>query len=129
MTSGSENTEILPCSFKFHEFVTQVGEIKIAGHVVKMEESLYLWIGIKGNDLMDDLSFAISSKYESQAVSTRIMGPVIDSNSNNIAKRLAKKIGKPVYVSFNVPADNLSLPGIEKNVIEELKKFSDLLAF
>ncbi|XP_033218389.1 proteasome assembly chaperone 4-like [Belonocnema kinseyi] len=128
MSSGVE-TGVEPCSFKFHEFMTQVGEIKVAGHILKMEDSLYLWVGEKSKDIMDDFSLAFPSKYESQPVVTKLLGPVADTTSNNIAKRLAKKFGKPVYVSFNLQADNLSLPGIEKSLHDELKKCLHLLAF
>ena len=129
MSLGAEKVLLMPSSFQFHDFVTQVGEITIAGQIVQMEDCFFMWIGDENKPIMDDLSFAFPSKDESQSVATKLMGPVADTISNNLAKRLSKKFGKPVYLSFNIQVDNLSLPEIEKSVHEELKKCSDLTSF
>lgn len=128
MSLGSEEMKIEESNFKNYEFETKFGETKISGHVIKMEESLYLWIGDKNANLMNDFCLALPSKYESEPISTKLLGPVADTTSMSIAKRLAKKFSMPIYVSFNLQVDNLSLPGIEKCVQTELENIPNLLS-
>lgn len=94
-----------------------------------MEDCLYLWIGDSTNRSMEDLSFALKSSFERQPIATKIMGSVADATSTNMAKRLSMKLGKPIYVSFNVTANNITLPGIERRIQEEFKTHADLLSF
>ncbi|XP_029162995.1 proteasome assembly chaperone 4-like [Nylanderia fulva] len=121
--------ELLQCSIKFHNFVAKVGDVTIKCEIIKMEDSLYLWIGDSANSTMDDLSFSFTSNCKTQPIATKIMGAVADATSTNIARRFSIKLGKPVYVSFNVTADNMLLLGIEKRVQEEFKMHNDLLSF
>ncbi|XP_011162249.1 proteasome assembly chaperone 4 [Solenopsis invicta] len=132
MTSATEEKaemELLPCSFKFHDFVAKVSDISISCQIIKMEDCLYLWIGDSTNCSMEDLSFALTSNFERQPIATKVMGSVADATSTNMAKRLSMKLGKPVYVSFNITADNIILPGIERRIQEEFKTHVDLLGF
>lgn len=128
-TEERSEVELLPCSFKFHDFVAKVGDINIHCQIIKMEDCLYLWIGDSTNRSMEDLSFALKSSLESQPIATKIMGSIADATSTNMAKRLSMKLGKPVYVSFNVTANNITLPGIERRIQEEFKTHADLLSF
>lgn len=124
-----DKPELLPSSFKFHNFVAQVGEVRISCRIIKMEDSLYLWIGDFNDGRMSDLTVAMISRYEKLPVATKIMGTTEDSKSASLAKRLAKKCGRPVYVSFNIAADNVTLPGIEKAIQDEFAAQKDLLVF
>ncbi|XP_001607986.1 proteasome assembly chaperone 4 [Nasonia vitripennis] len=123
-----EDPELLPCSFQFHNFHDQVGEVRLQCQIMKMDQSLYLWVGDYNDRSMKDLALAFAMD-KKPAVSTKIMGPIADEISCNVASRLAKKTGKPVYVSFNVNVDNLTLPNVEKRIHEEFKKHPELLAF
>ncbi|KAL6259525.1 hypothetical protein P5V15_009442 [Pogonomyrmex californicus] len=130
MTTEKESTvELLPCSFKFHNFVAKISDININCQIIKMEDCLYLWIGDSSNPSMEDLAFALISNFEKQPITTKLMGAVVDTTSTNMAKRLSMKFGKPIYVSFNITADNLTLPSIEKRIQEEFKTHADLLSF
>lgn len=129
MSLPAENeVELLPCSFKFHNFLTEVGEVKMSCQIIKMEDSYYIWIGNYSNKVMNDLSLSMISNYEKVPISTRLIGSVADSMSTNMAKRLAKKLGTPVYVSFNIQADNLSMPAIEKKLQQEISSGLSVLA-
>jgi len=128
-TEKRSEVELLPCSFKFHDFVAKVSDININCQIIKMEDCLYLWIGDSANGSMGDLSLALASSFERQPIATKIMGSVADATSTNMAKRLSMKLGKPVYVSFNVTPDNIILPGIERRIQEEFKTYADLLSF
>lgn len=122
-----KSIEFIPSNFKEHNFEINVGNVAINVQITKMEGCLYLWIGKVSEDELNDLSFALPSKYEKSSVVTKIIGSMEDTTSTNIAKRLSNKLGKPIYVSFNLPVDNLSLPGIEKKIHEEFQKNPDLV--
>ncbi|EZA61761.1 hypothetical protein DMN91_003559 [Ooceraea biroi] len=121
--------KLMPCTFKFHNFNIKVGDVTISCEIIKMEDCLYLWIGDCANPNMNDLSFALMSRFERQPIATKIMGAVADPTSTNVASRLSMKLGKPVYVSFNATANNITLPAIEKGIQEEFKTHADLLSF
>lgn len=121
--------ELLPCSFKFHNFIAKVSDVTINCQIIKMEDCLYLWVGDCNNSIMEDLSLALISNFGRQPIATKIMGAIADATSMNMAKRLSLKLGKPIYVSFNVTADNIMLPGIERRIQEEFKTHADLLSF
>ncbi|XP_071582685.1 proteasome assembly chaperone 4 [Temnothorax nylanderi] len=129
VTEKRSDMELLPCSFKFHDFAAKVSDVNINCQIIKMEDCLYLWIGDSANRSMGDLSFALASNFEKQPIATKIMGSVADATSMNMAKRLSMKLGKPIYVSFNITADNIVLPGIERRIQEEFKTHADLLSF
>ncbi|XP_014219199.1 proteasome assembly chaperone 4 [Copidosoma floridanum] len=121
--------KLLPCSFQFHSFHDKLNEVSIDCQIVKMEKSLYLWIGDHNDQSMKDLALAISlvNNDKKSTVSTKILGPIADELSSNIASRLSKKTGKPVYVSFNLNVDNLTLPLVERRIHQELKDNAQLL--
>ncbi|XP_024945433.1 proteasome assembly chaperone 4 [Cephus cinctus] len=132
MTTDKEEVtkhQLLPCSFKFYDFNFEAGQVRFSCHIIKMEASLYLWAGDFPTGSMNDLTFALLSQYETLPISTRLMGSLADTTSTNFAKRLAKKIGKPVYVSFNIGTDNLSLPAVEKRIFQEFKEHPEILSF
>ncbi|XP_046740326.1 proteasome assembly chaperone 4-like [Diprion similis] len=112
--------ELVTCRFKCCNILTEVGDIKISCQMIKMKDSYYIWVGDFGDGVMNDLSLALISNYQKVPISTKLLGSAIDSTSNNIAGRLATKLGKPVYVSFNIKTDKLSLPAIEKKLSHEM---------
>ena len=128
---AKDELEMMPCSFKFHNFEDSIGESSIVCHIMKMEKSLYVWVANSSDQCMKDLAlgFATNKNIKIPPIATKIMGPIVDETSNSIALRLSKKIGTPVYVSFNVNADNLSLPGIERRIYQEFKDHPELLDF
>ncbi|XP_058803173.1 uncharacterized protein LOC131671063 [Phymastichus coffea] len=125
----TDDVQLLPCSFQFHDFHDQVGEVRLVCQMMKMDNSLYMWISDYNEPNMKDLSlaFTIDNEPNKPVVSTKIMGPVVDETSINIANKLSKKTGKPIYVSFNANADNLTLPNIERRIYEEFKNHPELL--
>lgn len=126
-TEQEASGELLQCSFKFHNFTAKVSDITVNCQIIKTEYCLYIWIGDCNNPNIEDLSFALMPNLGKQPIATKIMGAVADTTSTNMAKRLSMKLGKPVYVSFNITADNIVLPGIERKIQEEFKTHADLL--
>lgn len=128
MENQSEEMVKSQCDLKFHEFMAQIGDLSIVYHMIKMEDSLYVWVGNYNDNTMNDLSFAIKSPYEKEPVTTKIMGSIFNDCSSNLAKRLSKKLSMPVYISFNIfNLNNLSLLLIEKRLRDELNFHPDFL--
>lgn len=117
----SDNGELLPSNFKFHEFVVQVADTSISGHIIGAEDSYYVWVADTASYTMNDLSLAFLAKCN-KPVGTKIMGPVSDTTSLHLAERLVKKLGKPIYISFNIKLDNRSLLEVEKKILEEFQR-------
>nr|CAD7403142.1 unnamed protein product [Timema cristinae] len=86
-----------------------------------MNNSIFLWIGSRTEPTFDDLSVAMNTKYDNLPVSSRLFGNTSDLTSSNLSMRLVKRLGKPVYVSLNVPADRLFLNAIELRLQQETK--------
>lgn len=129
MGTAEDQLEFLPCSFQFHNFQDKVGEVRISCQIIKMDKSLYVWVGDCNEQNMKDLAlaFVMENNSKKPPVSTKILGSIADEISTNIATRLATKSGKPVFVSFNLTVDNLVLPNIERRIHEEFKQHPELL--
>ncbi|XP_011498824.1 PREDICTED: uncharacterized protein LOC105362964 [Ceratosolen solmsi marchali] len=126
---ANEDIELLPCSFQFHNFYHEVNEVRIQCQIMKMEKSLYLWLGDYTERTMNDLAlaFATDSENKKTVLSTKIMGHVADETSLNIANRLSKKAGQPVYVSYNLNLPPPTLLSLERRIHEEFKSKPELL--
>lgn len=127
MENQSEEMVKNKCDLKFHEFMTEIGDLLIVCHMIKMEDSLYVWVGNYNDNAMNDLSFAIKSPYEKEPLSTKIMGSIVNDCSSNLAKRLSKKLSMPVYISFNVQVNNFSLLVIERRIQNELNLHPEIV--
>lgn len=117
----------VPCNFSFHEFTARVCDQSISCHIIRTDSCFYLWLGNPQEEIMADLALGIQSPLQREPLTTKILGPIANEDSCSLAKRLAKKLQKPVYVSFNFPADNLSLPIIERALKAELQAHPELL--
>lgn len=105
-----------------HTFVTTVADKIVKFEVIKFKDSVFVWIGEKRNRLFNDLSLALLSQSTKGPVGTKIMGHPTDLTSSNLASKLSKKLGKPVYVSFNLVEDRLTVSVINARIAEEVQK-------
>ncbi|XP_014238971.1 uncharacterized protein LOC106660510 [Trichogramma pretiosum] len=123
--------ELLPCSFQFHNFQDKVGEVNLICQITKMKQSFYVWLAEYNDQSLKHLAVAstVAGDGKKQVLSTKILGPIVDDTSSFIASRLSAKVGVPVFVSFNVMTDNLSLPAIEKRIAQEFNNHPELLVF
>nr|CAD7259197.1 unnamed protein product [Timema shepardi]CAD7570689.1 unnamed protein product [Timema californicum] len=121
LSDGPASIEYTQPSIKIHSFSTEVGETRVQFQVLKMNNSIFLWIGSRTDPTFDDLSVAMNTKYDNLPVSSRLFGNTSDLTSSNLSMRLVKRLGKPVYVSLNVPADRLFLNAIELRLQQETK--------
>jgi proteasome assembly chaperone 4 len=124
-STGTAVIEYMKPNFEIHSFSSQIAESTVHFQVLKMEKSLFIWIGSGTDPTFSDLGMALGTSYGRLPLCTRLMGAHTDMTSLNLASRLAKKLQKAVYVSYNVPSDRLSLPAIEKQLQEEIKTHPD----
>jgi hypothetical protein len=120
-SSETASVEYMKSSFEIHSFGTEIADTPVHFQILKMENSLFIWIGSGVDPTFNDLGMALNTNYDRLPLSTRLMGAHTDMTSLNLASRLAKKFQRAVYVSYNLPSDRLILPAIEKRLQEEMK--------
>ncbi|KAE8751505.1 hypothetical protein FOCC_FOCC001752 [Frankliniella occidentalis] len=106
-----------------HGFSFKACEQAILVKAYKLDKGLFLWIGSLSQPVLEDLALSMSTPYGQDPLQTKLLGDVLNMSSMNLGARLSKKLDKPVYVSFNISMDKLSLPAIEAGIVEEMKKF------
>lgn len=120
-----KSVQYVPSNFEIHSFKAEILEKKIVYQVIKMENSLLIYINDLENSQFMDLSLAMNNRYENEAIGTRLIGDFTEEISKNIACRIAKKLQKVVYISYNLGQERFSTPLIEKRLYEEIKNNPD----
>ncbi|KDR20508.1 proteasome assembly chaperone 4-like [Zootermopsis nevadensis] len=124
-SSGTASIEFMKPNCEIHSFGTEVAATPVHFQVLKMENSLLIWIGSGTDPTFSDLGMALNTSYDRLPLCTRLMGAQSDMASLNLASRLTKKSQMAVYVSYNLPSDRLILPAIEKRLQEEIKAYPE----
>ena len=74
----------------------------ICFQIIDLGEATYLWIGSE-EARMDHLALGVPmTKGSMPASGTTLLGSSSDAASQTMAQRLAKKLGRPVFVSLNL---------------------------
>lgn len=120
--------EYTDSSLRSHEFVLTILNVDIKYQLLKMKDSIFLWIGDQKTPLLSDLSYGIQPQYSSYPITTKILGTASpDLTSTMMAERLCKKLNKPVYVSFNLPVTSKQMiEEIEMRLNEEMQLNRDM---
>lgn len=116
--------EYVEPSFEVHNFTTSMSQDEglVCIQVLKMENSLFVWIGSQGVPTFQDLSVAMNTSYDRLPLISKLMGGQCDSVSSNLSSKLSKKLGITVYVSFNLPSeDRIVIENVEKMIQEEIR--------
>jgi proteasome assembly chaperone 4 len=106
----------------FHEFSTTILDMPVFFQVTQLGRSLLVWIG-GGEGSMNDLSFSSTTPYDKGRLpsATQLMGNAGETTSTALAARLASKLRKPIYISYNVTSrDGTVCNEIEKRLMEEI---------
>ncbi|XP_043575408.1 proteasome assembly chaperone 4 isoform X1 [Chiloscyllium plagiosum] len=107
-----------------HNFSEKLSEQMVHFHVLRMKDSFFLWVG--STPTLSNLAVAMCTKFDPMPVSTLILGDSSDTTPNSVAQRLAKKTGKQVFISYNLPSTNTSLSlQVENRIKEEMKAHPD----
>lgn len=135
-TPRSANTKTTPSkclkiqfkepSFKLHTFTTEILDKKVLFQVIRLVDSLMIFINLMDKMVLSDLSLGMfNTRRMEEPVGTRIIGDFVEDSSKNMALKIARKLGKSVYISLNVSNDRLMLPAVEKRLCEEIKNKPD----
>lgn len=109
---------------KLHQFRTLILDSTYYFQVTNFGKSIYLWIG-DGEGGMRDLALSSVTPYDKKGMptTTKIIGTTGDNLSESFAAKLTKRLGKPVYVSFNLdlgPMFTTVIRDIEQRLFEEI---------
>lgn len=124
-SNGTASIEHTKSNFEVHNFATEIAEMPVLFQVLKMDNSLFIWIGSGTDPTFSDLGMALCSSYDRLPLFTRLMGSNTDMMSLNLASRLSKKLERTVFVSYNLPSDRLVLPAVEKRLQEEVTAYPE----
>uniref|UniRef100_A0A182WH55 Proteasome assembly chaperone 3 n=1 Tax=Anopheles minimus TaxID=112268 RepID=A0A182WH55_9DIPT len=110
----------------FHSHLAQVEvcEVMYNIRVLKMKDSVLLYIGQEKAESFDEMAVAMpNANNASEVLGTTIIGPPDGSGAQDLAQRLAKKLKKQVYLSLgsSVPNDRIVRPSIEKKIFDDIK--------
>ncbi|XP_055593583.1 proteasome assembly chaperone 4-like [Uranotaenia lowii] len=108
-------------NFSSHLCSVEVCDVRYNIRILKMKESVFIYIGEQNAETFDELAMAMAGLGDSkETMSTSIMGAPVGCGSEELAQKLAKKLRKQVYLSANVPNDRIVRPTIEQKLFEEI---------
>ncbi|ELU06278.1 hypothetical protein CAPTEDRAFT_21390 [Capitella teleta] len=117
-----DEVEGVSCRLGTHEFQEGIDGSVVVFHVMAMLDSLFIWIGNQQPSNFSNLALAMHTKYETGATALNIFGKDTDSTSSNIAKKIASKTKKQIYVSYNLASDETPmLSAVELRLMQEMK--------
>jgi proteasome assembly chaperone 4 len=111
-------------NFKSHFFSTEICDAQYNFRILKMKDSIFIYIGQTDNEHFIDMAMAM--KTPTDVISTTIMGASVGSGSQELAEKLSKRLNKQVFVSCSAPDDRIVRPSIEKRLIDEIKQHMEV---
>ncbi|KAK7802295.1 hypothetical protein U0070_012817 [Myodes glareolus] len=107
-----------------HNFSARLWEQLIHFHVMRLTDSLFLWVGATPH--LRNLAVAMCSRYDPIPVCTSLFGDTSDATSSGLAQRLARKTSKQVFVSYNLSnTDSNFTLLVENRIKEEMETFPE----
>ncbi|XP_065077595.1 proteasome assembly chaperone 4-like [Ochlerotatus camptorhynchus] len=107
-------------NFTSHLCSVEVCDVRYNIRILKMKDSVFIYIGENKAENFDELSMAMLTAPGNEMLSTTIMGDPVGCGSEELAQKLSKKLKKQVYLSANVPNDRIVRPTIEQKLFEEI---------
>ncbi|KAG8283705.1 proteasome assembly chaperone 4-like [Homalodisca vitripennis] len=114
--------EFTDSRFTTHSFSEKVGSTGVLFKVLKMKDSLFVWIGSSQEPKLVNMCVAMKNPYESLPLTTQVLGSRTDEMSPGLASQLTRRLNKPVFVGVNVELDRFLFPEVTKRLNEEIKK-------
>ncbi|OXA51596.1 hypothetical protein Fcan01_13064 [Folsomia candida] len=112
---------------KIHSFSGKVAENELFFQVTSLGgRSLYVWVGM-GDGRMDDLALAAPTPYDASKgrlpTTTKVLGNSGQNDTEALAAKLSKRLGKPVLLSLNsnFQASSPVWADLEKILFQEIK--------
>lgn len=113
--------EMAESNLKTHSFTEKIGTILVSFSVLKLKDSLFVWVGSSDEPKLMNMCVAMKSSYESLPLTSQILGPHSDDLSSGLASQLSRRLNKPVFVSVNLQIDRFLFPEVTKRLKEEIK--------
>lgn len=117
--SSATGVSRVPSKWTDHLFSADISDVKYNFRVLKMNQSVLIYIGPTENETFDEMAMALPT---ADAVSTTILGTQTGCDSQEMAQQFAKRLKKQVFVSCNVPLNNTIRPLVAKCVADEIKR-------
>ncbi|KAM6135308.1 proteasome assembly chaperone 4 [Pterocles gutturalis] len=107
-----------------HDFSGRLGEQRVHFHAMRLRDSLFLWVGAA--PALVSLAVAMCSPRDSVPVAASLLGDRSDTVSACLARRLASKTRKQIFVSYNLQnTDSNFTLLIENRIKEEMMAFPE----
>ncbi|XP_062426009.1 proteasome assembly chaperone 4 [Rhea pennata] len=107
-----------------HDFSGQLGEQRVHFHAMRLRDSLFLWVGAA--PALASLAVAMCNPRDSVPVSASLLGDPSDPAAVSLARRLARKTKKQIFVSYNLQNTDSSFSLlIENRIKEEMMAFPE----
>lgn len=113
---------INPSNLKEHFFTLETEDHHYNYRVLKMKDSLFIYIGEDKNEQFNEMAMAMPSQTggTGEILKTTIVGDLLIGESQEFARNFAKKLDKLVFVSCNVSSDKDVRALLEKRISEEI---------
>lgn len=113
--------EKLESEFQSHMFTSEIAGQSIVYRVLKMKNSIFIYIGKKDEESLDSFALAFINHQNGDGSSTTILGSFENDVSKSLAEKLSKRLKQPCFVAFNVQTDYFtSRSQIEQRLLEEV---------
>lgn len=112
----------VPSKWAAHYFTAEISESIYTFRVLKMNQSLFIYIGQSGSEALEELAMALPVN---DFVSTTIIGTQHGSESQELAQQLTRRLKKQVFVSYNLPMNTQIRLMLVKRIAEEIKNVPD----
>lgn len=106
-----------------HLFTADISDTKYNYRVLKLNGSLFVYIGPADNEHFTEMAVAMPVS-TGDCLTTTIMGEQLGC-SHELAANFAKKLSKQVFVSCNVPEERQIRPVLAKRFAEEVRSFPE----
>lgn len=120
--NSNASIKLLASKWKTHSFTTRISETTYTFRVIKMDQSLFIYIGHGENETFDALAMAMPTQ---DTISTTILGAQDGEESKELAQQFTKRLKKQVFLSYNIPSNSTIRPLIVQRLSEEIKNVPD----
>ncbi|KAJ3032434.1 proteasome (prosome, macropain) assembly chaperone 4 [Rhizophlyctis rosea] len=113
--------------FPVHEHTEEYFENTVYFQLITLADSIFAWVGTAPSTdnprlagRLDSLAVAMPTKYDTVAPGTSLLGGGADDFSERLAKRLATKLKRQIFVSLNLTKDNDELVAFAEKRLAQL---------